>query len=130
MEHVSLSGSLWPPLKKEMILQDSEKLPIITDPNEIPRIETECCYVAVRAVYLDRLWELRVNIESNTAVLSLVSDYGRPNRESINVVHHVHEGLPPIDVVGIAGLATHIKTLISKFSLKTFILEGDAKNAE
>ena len=113
-----------------MILQDSEKLPIITDPNEIPRIETECCYVAVRAAYLDRLWELRVNIESNTAVLSLVSEYGRPNRESINVVHHVNEGLPPIDVVGIAGLAAHIKTLIGKFSLKTFILEGDAKNAE
>ncbi len=130
MEYASLSGSLWPPLKKEMTLQDSEELSTITDPNEIPRIETECCYVAVRAMYLDKLWELRVNIDSNTAVLSLVSDYGRPNRESTNVVHHINEGLPPIDVVGIAGLATHIKTLISKFSLKTFILEGDAKNAE
>lgn len=111
-----------------MILPDPEQLTIITDPKNIPQVETECFYVAVRATYLKKLWELRIDTKSQNATLSIVTKNDTPGKELINIVKYITDGLPPIDIIGLAGMATHIKILVNQIAHKTFTLEGEAKN--
>jgi hypothetical protein len=111
-----------------MIPPNPEELIVITDPNDIPRVETECFYVAVRATYLGRLWELKIDTKSRSAALSVVTKNEASSSEFINTVKYIADGLPPIDIVGLAGMATYIQVLVGQISHKTFTLEGDAKN--
>jgi len=111
-----------------MIPPDPEQLTIITDPKDIPQVETECFYVAVRARYLGRLWELRIDTKSHSAMLSVVTVDKVSRGEFVKAVKYISDGLPPIDVVGLADMANHIQVLVNQISHKTFTLEGEAKN--
>jgi len=111
-----------------MIPPDPEQLTIITDPKDIPQVETECFYVAVRARYLGRLWELKIDTKLRTAMLSVVTKDKASSGEFVKTVKYISDGLPPIDIVGSADMANHIQVLVNQISHKTFTLEGEAKN--
>jgi hypothetical protein len=111
-----------------MIPPEPEEITVITNPNDIPKVETESFYVAVRATYLGRLWELRIDTKSRSAALSVVTKNETTSSEFVNTVKYITDGLPPIDILGLADMATHIKTLVEQIAHKTFTLEGEAKN--
>lgn len=111
-----------------MIPPDPEQLIVITDPNDIPRVETECFYVAVRATYLGLLWELRIDTKSRAAMLSVVTKDKASSGEFVKTVKYISDGLPSIDIVGLADMATYIQVLVNQISHKTFTLEGAAKD--
>ena len=113
-----------------MIPPDPEQLQVITNPDEIPQVETQGFYVSVRASYLGKTWELRMNSKATEATLSLVAKAEPSNSEVINVIRNIVGDLPPVDIVGLAGLAAEIQELIQKYSHKSFILEGEALHAE
>jgi len=112
-----------------MIPPDPEKIQVITDPNEIPQVETSGFYVSVRASYLGRTWELRTNSKATEATLSIVTKAEPSNTEVVNIVRYIKTDLPPVDIVGLAGLATRLQALVAAYSHKTFILEGEAIGA-
>ena len=112
-----------------MIPPNPEELQIITNPNDIPQVETTGFYVSVRASYLGRTWELRVNTKSTVATLGIVTRIESSNNEVLSVIRHITESIPPVEVVGLAGLSNHLQNLITRYSHKGFVLEGEAKDA-
>jgi len=112
-----------------MIAPEPEMPLVITNPEDIPQVETLGFYVSVRATYLGRIWELRMDNKSKDATLSIVSREDESVSEVINTIRYIDDGMPLVDIVGLAGMATHLQNLIYRYSHKTFVLEGKAKNA-
>jgi hypothetical protein len=100
-----------------MISPTPEIRRVITDPNDVPRINHVSDLIIIRSEYLGIIWQLSVDLLSKEAVLASANTQSDGNIEIIRNIAR----LDKIENIDAGALRKHLELLISKYAYKDFV---------